>query len=271
MSTKFPENLNRFTGIASHYDQYRPQPPLILVDILTQLAEIEKPNLVVDLGSGTGLSTRIWGGRAKQVIGIEPNADMRRQAEERTTLARFSNHIHYQEGIATRTGLPDESADIVTCSQALHWFEPEPTFIEVNRILRSGGVFAAIDCDWPPTINWQIEQVYQAVREKASVLSQQLGINNLVKTWPKSEHLDRIQKSQQFKYTKEILLHSIEKGNPDRLVGLATSFSGVAALLKNGICEEELGLVQLRDTAKQIMGDTLVPWFFSYRVRIGIK
>ena len=34
--------------------------------------------------------------------------------------------------------------------QALHWMEPAPTFGEVARLLRPGGVFAALDCDWPP-------------------------------------------------------------------------------------------------------------------------
>jgi SAM-dependent methyltransferase len=38
---------------------------------------------------------------------------------------------------------------LVTCSQSLHWMEPEPTFAEVARILRRGGVFAAYDYDWP--------------------------------------------------------------------------------------------------------------------------
>src|SRR5690606_15398774 len=112
------------------------------------LAAVERPALVVDVGSGTGLSTRLWAGRADQVIGIEPGDDMRRQAEAQTA----APSVRYQPGYSTATGLPDACADIVTVSQALHWMEPEPTFAEMARILRPGGVFAAFDCDWPPTM-----------------------------------------------------------------------------------------------------------------------
>ena len=31
-------NIERFSGFADKYDQVRPQPPLILIDLLTQLA-----------------------------------------------------------------------------------------------------------------------------------------------------------------------------------------------------------------------------------------
>ncbi len=46
------------------------------------------------------------------------------------------------------------TAGIVTCAQSFHWMEPESTFIEVARILRPGGVFAAYDYDRPPTVHW---------------------------------------------------------------------------------------------------------------------
>src|SRR6476660_7622425 len=74
-------NVERFMGFADVYDAFRPRPPLALLDILTQLVQAPQPALVVDLGSGTGLSTVIWAERAAAVVGVEPSADMRRQAE----------------------------------------------------------------------------------------------------------------------------------------------------------------------------------------------
>ena len=140
-----PANLTRFSGFADTYDRYRPSPPSVLVDILTQLAQVDRPKLVVDIGCGTGLSTRIWSGRAEEIIGIEPNTDMRHQAEAATS----QSDVHFQDGTSTGTGLADACADIVTCVQSLHWMEPGATFAEIARILRPGGVFAAVDCDWP--------------------------------------------------------------------------------------------------------------------------
>ena len=144
-------NVERFEGYADLYDDHRPQPPAVLVNLLTQLAEVERPALVVDLGSGSGPSTRLWAERADQVVGIEPGEDMRRVAAARTS----APNVHYQAGYGHATGLPDGGADIVTASQALHWMDPEPTFAEVARILRPGGIFAAVDCDWPPAMHWK--------------------------------------------------------------------------------------------------------------------
>jgi hypothetical protein len=45
----------------------------------------------------------------------------------------------------------------------------------------------------------------------------------------------------------------------------------VAALLKGGVREEEIGLVELRRIGERILGSHSVPWFWSYRVRIGMK
>jgi SAM-dependent methyltransferase len=176
-------NVERFMGFAARYDAYRPQPPLIIRDILSQLAQAPRPALVVDLGSGTGLSTTIWAARAASVVGVEPSADMRRQAELRTSALPDAANVRYQHGFSTATGLPDGCADIVTCSQSLHWMEPAPTFAEVGRILRPGGIFAAYDCDWPPTVSWELEQAYAACVAQTSMLEQTHGLSRDVRSW----------------------------------------------------------------------------------------
>ena len=75
-------NLDRFSGFADLYDAHRPAPPARLGGVLAAYAGVDRPE-VVDLGSGTGLSSRwaaVW---ASQVVGVEPNPDMRAQAESR--------------------------------------------------------------------------------------------------------------------------------------------------------------------------------------------
>jgi SAM-dependent methyltransferase len=140
-------NAARFTGFADLYDRARPSPPVELAPLLTSYAGVEIPDLVVDLGSGTGLSTRWCATWARRVIGVEPSADMR-AAAARTP----SPGVEYRDGYSQATGLPDGCADLVVAVQALHWMEPTETFAEVARILRPGGGFAALDCDWPPSV-----------------------------------------------------------------------------------------------------------------------
>ncbi len=60
-------------------------------------------------------------------------------------------------------------------------------------------------------------------------------------------------------------------GNAERLVGLMLSQAGLSTLLRNGMSEEQVGLPQFREMAQRTLGDELAPWYFHYRVRLGIK
>lgn len=268
-SGRVAANTERFSGFAELYDIHRPKPPAVIVDLLTQIAAKQHP-VVVDLGSGTGLSTILWADAAAKVVGVEPNADMRARAERRATDSGAST-IKFIEGLSTATGLPDRFADIVTCSQSLHWMEPDGTFAEVARILREDGVFAAYDCDWPPTLNPKAEQAYNVCRAKAEAIERTRRLAPEVHQWNKGGHLERMRLSGRFRYVKEVVLHHVENGGAERLVGLALSQGEIATLLKHGISEDEIGITALRKTARDVLGDSIVPWFWSYRVRMGVK
>ena len=140
-------NAGRFSGFADLYDAVRPVPPQEIADVITAYAGA-RPELLVDLGSGTGLSSRWAAGWSSKVVGVEPSEDMRLRAAAVTSEAT----VRYLWGWSDATALPDGCADVVLAVQALHWMEPSTTLIEVGRLLRPGGVFAAIDCDWPPSV-----------------------------------------------------------------------------------------------------------------------
>jgi ubiquinone/menaquinone biosynthesis C-methylase UbiE len=262
-------NTDRFSGFAELYDVHRPKPPAVIVDLLTQIAARQRP-VVVDLGSGTGLSTMLWTPLAAEVVGVEPNVDMRAQATRRAAAAGAGT-VRFIEGLSTATGLRDRYADIVTCSQSLHWMEPDGTFAEVARIVRDGGVFAAYDCDWPPTLNAEAEQAYNACRAQAEALERARRFAPEVHQWNKGGHLERMRQSGRFRYVKEVVLHHVESGGAERLVGLALSQGEIASLLKHGVGEDEIGITALRETARRALGDSIVPWFWSYRLRMGVK
>jgi len=75
-SSSILPTVERFAGFAGVYNQYRPNPPAELGEILTHMINMPVPALVVDLGCGTGLSTRFWAERACQIIGIDPSEEM---------------------------------------------------------------------------------------------------------------------------------------------------------------------------------------------------
>jgi len=211
------------------------------------------------------------GGKAKEVIGVEPNPDMRKVALEKSEPNEKGTDIRYVDGHSADTTLTQNTADIVCCSQSFHWMEPNSTLSEVNRILKTGGLIAPIDCDWPPVINPQAEQAYRNTIAKIKSLERNQNRPQPIQRWSKDKHLVNIQSCGYFKYVREICMHRMETGTADRLVGLLLSQGGVEFLLKAGITEEELGITEFRALCREIPGDSPKPWYFSYRVRIGVK
>jgi len=126
----------RFTGRASEYARYRPRYPQALFDHLFSIGVLEQGSVVADIGSGTGIFSEPLLERGLVVYGVEPNQEMRREAEAR--LARFPDFISV-DGRAESTTLQDESVDLVAAAQAYHWFDLDKAREEFSRILRRGG------------------------------------------------------------------------------------------------------------------------------------
>jgi SAM-dependent methyltransferase len=171
-------------------------------------------------------------------------------------------------GSAEETGLPDACADIVTASQAMHWFDAARALPEIARILRPGGVFAAYDCDWPPCIDWETDAAYTAFDSRATEREAALGLRP--PHAGKSGHLDRIEGSGLFRYAAEIAVHSKEQGDARRLADVALSQGGTAALLEAGVSPDEIGLTALREVAGRRLPYPRT-WWWTYRVRLAAK
>jgi ubiquinone/menaquinone biosynthesis C-methylase UbiE len=98
-------------------------------------------SVVADIGSGTGLSSRLFLENGNTVYGVEPNDGMRAAAEE--YLNEFPN-FRSVIGSADNTRLPDNSVDLVIAAQAFHWFEPSAARREFARILKPDSYTALI-------------------------------------------------------------------------------------------------------------------------------
>lgn len=127
-------STERFTGLADAYGQARPSYPPALVQWCLERAP--DPRLIVDLGCGTGISTRLFASTGHPVIGIDPNADM-------LATARASGPLDYRTGTSEHTGLPDQCADLIIGAQAFHWFALAPTWVELERIATDRAVCVA--------------------------------------------------------------------------------------------------------------------------------
>jgi SAM-dependent methyltransferase len=297
-SAPLEPDLARFSGFADLYDSHRPSAPARLGPLLARYAGAARP-VVVDLGSGTGLSTRWAAGWAARVVGVEPNPDMRSVA-----VARATAGVEYVDGVSHATGLPDGFADVVLAVQAMHWMEPAATHAEVARILRPGGVFAVIDADWPPATGVvAAEQAWVAVHERVRVLEARLagGLDGAAlrapvavddpdlvdddlsdphlnrrmlggRSWSKRDHLRRLRESGHFAYAREVVMDQEAPGGAARFVELLRSQGSYQSLGKAGLTDDEIGVPDFQaavESAFAAAGDP--PTFtFSYRVRLAV-
>ena len=126
----------RFSSRVENYIKYRPSYPIEIIDFLKGKKILAENTVIADIGSGTGILTKLFLNNGNLVYGIEPNKDMREAAEK--NLHKYPNFSSL-EGSAEATGLKDYSVDLIIAGQAFHWFDVEDTKKEFKRILKPNG------------------------------------------------------------------------------------------------------------------------------------
>jgi len=142
MSTRGQFNpTQRFSSRVADYVKYRPGYPPQVVRWLSERCGLTPASVIADVGSGTGLLTKLFLDNGNPVYGVEPNAEMRLAGEH--FLAAYPNFIS-TNGTAENTTLPAASVDFVAAGQAFHWFDGAKAGAEFRRILKPGGWVALI-------------------------------------------------------------------------------------------------------------------------------
>jgi SAM-dependent methyltransferase len=168
------DRLTRFSDRVADYAATRPDYPQSLLAHLGAAHRLGPGSRVVDVGAGTGIFSRQLLASGAQVVGVEPNDDMRAAC----------HGVDCRAGSAEATGLPTQSADLVTATQAFHWFEPGPFADECRRLLAPGGSVALIWNSRPQGVSPMLDAYeaallaesvdYTQVRDPGAIL-QRLG------------------------------------------------------------------------------------------------
>lgn len=141
------DNTQRFNNRVDNYVKYRPSYPQEIISFLENSIQFNNKFIVADIGSGTGILSKIFLDNGNIVFGIEPNEPMRKKAEE-----LLKNYFSFKSinGTAEQTTLENESVDLITAAQAFHWFDAEKTKAEFKRILKPSGFCCLI---WNERLN----------------------------------------------------------------------------------------------------------------------
>lgn len=126
--------MEKFTETTDYYHQYRPSYPAEIIDILIRDCHLTQEKMIADVGSGTGILTKLFLDHGNKVFGIEPNKAMRQIGEAH--LLGYKNFTSV-DGSAEKTTLNNQSVDFVTVGTAFHWFDAVRSKLEFQRILRA--------------------------------------------------------------------------------------------------------------------------------------
>lgn len=133
---------------ASDYELARPGYPEAVYDLLAEVCPIRPRSRVCDLAAGTGKFTRGLISIGAHIVAVEPVAAMRQQ------LQVVCPAVEVLEGTAEAIPLADQSVDVVTVAQALHWFDVPAALAEIHRVLRADGALALVWNVRDETVHW---------------------------------------------------------------------------------------------------------------------
>ena len=144
---RWRQRASSFGPAAELYDRIRPSYPLsALVWALDPLGA--GAWRIGDIGAGTGIMTRLILAAGHQAVAVEPDTQMRQRLADTTPAATAV------EGSAESLPLPDGDLDGAVAAQAYHWFDRDRAHAELRRVIRPGGVFAAIWNDRDDAADW---------------------------------------------------------------------------------------------------------------------
>lgn len=128
-----------FSAHASLYAAARPTYPDLLIDEIAALSPDHEQ--AWDCGTGNGQAARALAGRFARVYASDASAAQIAAAEPHPG-------VTFAAEPAEQCALADGSCDLVLAAQAMHWFDLDRFYPEARRVLRPGGLLAAIGYGW---------------------------------------------------------------------------------------------------------------------------
>lgn len=125
--------IDNFSTGSSEYATFRPESPKEIFDFL--FSRLDNFSIAWDCGTGNGQVAARLAERFRVVYGTDIS-------QAQLDLAKQAGNILYLQERAEQTSLPDNSIDLITVAQAIHWFDFEKFYAEVKRVARPGALIA---------------------------------------------------------------------------------------------------------------------------------
>ncbi|SDL15355.1 Ubiquinone/menaquinone biosynthesis C-methylase UbiE [Lentzea albidocapillata subsp. violacea] len=193
-----------FGAQAGAYAEHRPDYPVAAIRwALEPLGTSERLD-VLDLAAGTGKLTSGLVAEGHRVTAVEPNEQMLSE------LVRRVHDVRALPGHAEHIPVPDSTVDAVFVGTAFHWFDQEKALPEIARVLRPGGVLAALWVETVPDVEWvsELEQL------SASSVESRRGDPTEIMAHPSFGPVER-----------NVFPHTQRRDSPEALIATTNTYS----------------------------------------------
>ncbi len=125
---------DNFSGQAGIYAKYRPSYPQSLIDYI--IRHVTEKNTAWDCATGNGQTAKELALQFDKVFATDIS-------QQQLNNATRSDNIIYSVQPAEKTVFADNTFDLITVSQALHWFRFDEFYNETKRVGKPGAILAA--------------------------------------------------------------------------------------------------------------------------------
>lgn len=122
-----------FSDHAKEYAAFRPTYPSELVDFV--LRQVESRQVAWDCGTGNGQVARALSPFFKKILATDISSSQLQSAFQ-------ADNIFYEQGPAEETVFIENTFDLITVGQAIHWFDTKAFFKECSRVGKPGAIVA---------------------------------------------------------------------------------------------------------------------------------
>lgn len=156
---------NNFGVLSKAYDAARRGYSKEVFQYLKKLAKGKKIK-VLDIGCGTGISTRQLKEYGFNVIGVDKDLEMVKVARSK------NDHIPYVVALAHKLPFKDDEFDVITAFTAFHWFTDKKSVREIKRVLKPKGLFFTA---WKKPAKSKNERLRKIGRAYSAILDKYFG------------------------------------------------------------------------------------------------
>lgn len=207
------------------YHKFRPPyPDEMKESILSYVGD--QRSLVLDIGAGTGISTKMWLADFKEVVALEPDKAMVETLKSEIQATNLS----VVSDAAEMSKFKPDTIDLINCACSYHWLDTA-SFLEKSAVeLREGGVLAISCVNIYPIF---IEPLAALIEEEYKLRWKPFVHPKLDLLINSDRIISEIYESKRFEAVTQLNVDNVHHLNVDEVVGFIKTLSFFQTYLKS--------------------------------------